>query len=109
MNVTKSFSIAKNLSLLSKDIETLHDFGPLFFLLPSWKPCISCFNFLALKSFVERDPKMKSIASVMLDLPEPLGPVIQVKPGPRGTVTWPLKDLKFSNLSSRSLTQKASS
>ena len=63
---------------------------------------------------------MKSIASVMLDLPEPLGPVIQVKPGPRGTLvyfstislldsTWPLKDLKFSNLSSRSLTQKASS
>mgnify|MGYP007000128666 CR=1 len=34
-------------------------------------------------------------------------PVIQVNPGPRGTVTWPLKDLKFSNLSSRSLTQKA--
>ena len=52
---------------------------------------------------------MKSIASVMLDLPEPLGPVIHVNPGPRGTVTWPLKDLKFSNLSSRSLTQKASS
>mgnify|MGYP004223248251 CR=1 FL=1 len=44
----------------------------------------------------------------MFDFPEPLGPVIHVNPGPRGTVTWPLKDLKFSNLSSRSLNQKTS-
>ena len=109
VKVTRSFSIAKKRSALSKVIETLHDLGPLFFLLPSWNPWINCFSFLALRSFVDRDPSMKSIASVMLDLPEPFGPVIQVNPGPRGTVTWPLKDLKFSNLSSRSLTQKASS
>nr|AIF10375.1 hypothetical protein [uncultured marine group II/III euryarchaeote KM3_45_C02] len=48
------------------------------------------------------------MASVMLLLPEPLGPVMQVKPGPKGTVTWPLKDLKFSNSSSRRRNQKAS-
>jgi hypothetical protein len=41
---------------------------------------------------------MKRIASVMLDLPEPLGPVIHVNPGPRGTGNVAFEGFKILEL-----------
>ena len=39
------------------------------------------------------------MASPQFDFPEPLGPVMAVKPRPKGMVTSPRKDLKFSTSS----------
>ena len=44
-------------------------------------------------------PRTNCIASPQLDLPEPLGPVIAVKPLSRGMTTSPLNDLKFETSS----------
>src|SRR5688572_23693845 len=45
---------------------------------------------------VERGPRTKRMASPMLDLPEPLGPVIAVNPGLKGTVRRSPKLLKLT-------------
>ena len=57
---------------------------------------ISSLAFFARKTLFERGPSTNWIASPQLDLPEPFGPVIAVKPRINGIVTFPLKDLKFS-------------
>ena len=44
-------------------------------------------------------PRTNWMASPQLDFPEPLGPVMAVKPRSRGTVTSPLNDLKFNTSS----------
>ena len=41
-------------------------------------------------------PRTKRMASVMLDLPEPFGPVTAVYPSMSGTAILPPNDLKFS-------------
>ena len=57
---------------------------------------IKSFEFCALRTFADLAPKTNWIASPQFDLPEPLGPVIAVKPLSNGITASPLKDLKFS-------------
>jgi hypothetical protein len=41
------------------------------------------------------NPRQNSIASIKLDLPDPLGPEMTVNPGNKGTAVVPPKDLKL--------------
>ncbi len=78
---------------LSKTNVTLQFFAAL----PRLPPLnISWPTFSARRLFELLAPNTNCSASPQLDFPEPLGPVIPVKPTSNGITTSPLNDLKFS-------------
>ena len=91
--MTRSASTGIMRSVLSKTNETFVKVAGCFEFPPLKMRSVS----LSARSALELlGPRTKSIASEMLDLPEPLGPVTAVKPFIIGMVIFLPKDLKFS-------------
>jgi len=93
VSVTSSSSTGMTRSSLAKTSETLHSVAG-FRSFPPLK--MRSESLPARIALLLLGPRTNRTASPMFDLPEPLGPVMAVKPSRKGTVSLRPKLLKFS-------------